>query len=162
MKPFLHFALLAVILAPFAVCQPIGSSTDTTPGPVYRLRFFHTHTNERIDIVYRRGDTYLPEALNQLDYYLRDWRTGEVHHYDPRLFDVLHDLLASVGQPDDEINVICGFRTPQTNEYLRTRHPTPALPRTASTCRPKPSTFACRTSRLPGCGTRPWHCAEAG
>lgn len=78
--------------------------------------------NERIDIVDRRGNTYQPGALDKLDYFLRDWRAGTVHHCDPRLFDLLHDLLASVGEPSAEINVICGYRTPQTNEFLRTRH----------------------------------------
>lgn len=86
----------------------------------YRLRLFHTHTGERIDIVYRRGDQYLPEALDQLDHYLRDHRTGTVHHYDPRVFDLLHDLTADLGEPDTEVNVICGYRTPWSNEYLRT------------------------------------------
>jgi len=120
MNPFVRLGLLIAILAPFAVAQP--SNTGVQPGPEYRLRFYHTHTNEHIDIVYRRGDTYLPGALDQLDYFLRDWRTGQVHRYDPRVFDLLHDLLASVDKPSDEINVICGYRTPQTNEFLRTRN----------------------------------------
>lgn len=87
----------------------------------YRLHFYHTHTSEKLDIVYRRGDTYLPEALNQLDHYLRDYRTGDVHHFDPHLFDLLHDLTESLGEPNAVINVVCGYRTPRTNEFLRTR-----------------------------------------
>src|SRR6266498_1390120 len=51
--------------------------------------------------------------------FLRDHRTGEVHHFDPRLFDLLSDLTASVGRPGAEINIICGFRTPWSNEFLR-------------------------------------------
>lgn len=89
----------------------------------YRLRFYHTHTRERLDIVYRRGDTYLPEALDELDHYLRDHRTGEVHHFDPHLFDLLHDLTASLNDSGGEIDVICGYRTPRSNEFLRTRSP---------------------------------------
>ena len=85
------------------------------------MRFYHTHTNERLDIVYRRGDVYLPEALDRLDYYLRDYRTGDVHQYDPRLFDLLHELTRSLGRPYAEINVVCGYRTPSTNEFLRSR-----------------------------------------
>ena len=121
MKSFLRFALVSVLLVPFAIGQPAPKSADNPSDLTYRLRLFHTHTNERIDIVYRRGDSYVPEALDKLDYFLRDWRTGQVHRYDPHVFDLLHDLLASVGRPDDEINVICGYRTPQTNEFLRTR-----------------------------------------
>lgn len=93
------------------------------PTQEYRLRFYHTHTNERLDIVYRRGDTYLPEALATLDRFLRDHRTGDVHHFDPRLFDLLHDLTAAVNDLGGEIDVICGYRTPWSNEFLRTRGP---------------------------------------
>jgi len=78
-------------------------------------------TNERLDIVYRRGDSYLPEALAELDHYLRDHRTGEVHHFDPQLFDLLHELTASLNDSGGEIDVICGYRTPWSNEFLRTR-----------------------------------------
>jgi uncharacterized protein YcbK (DUF882 family) len=87
----------------------------------YRLRFYHTHTGERLSIVYRRGDSYLPEALAKLDNFLRDHRTGDIHHFDPRLFDLLHDLTASVRDADGEIDVICGYRTPWSNEFLRHR-----------------------------------------
>ena len=93
----------------------------TEPVPEYRLRFYHTHTGERLDIVYRRGDSYSQQALAKLDDFLRDHRTGDVHHFDPRLFDLLHDLTASVHDSDGEIEVICGYRTPWSNEYLRHR-----------------------------------------
>lgn len=54
-----------------------GLTMRTVPSPhEYRLRFYHTHTGERLDVVYRRGDQYIPEALDELDYYLRDHRTG--------------------------------------------------------------------------------------
>lgn len=95
--------------------------------PAYRLRFFHTHTGERLDITYRSGERYIPEALERLDHFLRDHRTGDVHHYDPRLFDLLSDLLASVGRAGAEINVICGYRAPWSNEFLRTHTPGVAL-----------------------------------
>ena len=85
-----------------------------------RLRLYHTHTGERIDVIYRLGNEYLPQALSQLDRFLRDHRTGEVHHFDPRLFDVLADLTRAAGHPSAEIHVICGYRAPGSNEYLRT------------------------------------------
>ena len=111
---------LVLLLAPL-----LGHGSESaSPSPhEYRLRFFHTHTGERLDVVYRRGDQYLPEALDQLDHFLRDHRTGDVHRFDPRLFDLLHDLTASLGDSGREINVICGYRTPWSNEFLRTRSP---------------------------------------
>jgi uncharacterized protein YcbK (DUF882 family) len=110
--------LQALLLA-----APLGQTLEsaTSPAREYRLRFYHTHTNERLDIVYRRGDTYIPEALATLDRYLRDSLTGEVHHFEPRLFDLLYDLTVSVNDTGGEIDVVCGYRTPATNEFLRTR-----------------------------------------
>lgn len=100
----------------------IATTNATTDAlPEYRLRLYHTHTDEHIDIVYKRGDTYVPEALEQLDYFLRDSRNGTVRPFDPRLFDLLNELTASVGRPDAEINVVCGYRTPETNRALRRR-----------------------------------------
>jgi uncharacterized protein YcbK (DUF882 family) len=115
------FCLLLTILCVFNPSAN-GTAVRNLQPREYRLRFYHTHTNERLDLVYRRGDTYLPGALDRLDHYLRDYRTGDVHHYDPQLFDVLHELTASVGAPNAVINVVCGYRTPRTNDFLRTRH----------------------------------------
>jgi len=113
--------LIAAAILLTSLCLPIsaGSIPDAPSVPEYRLRFFHTHTGERLDIVYRRGDQYIPGALDELDHYLRDHRTGDIHHYDPQVFDLLHDLTAKVGKPDAEINVVCGYRTPWSNEFLR-------------------------------------------
>jgi uncharacterized protein YcbK (DUF882 family) len=84
-----------------------------------RLRLYHTHTGEHLDVVYRRGRDYIAEALARVDQFLRDHRTGDVHHYDPHLLDLLSDLESSVGRPLAEIHVICGYRTPWSNEFLR-------------------------------------------
>jgi uncharacterized protein YcbK (DUF882 family) len=109
----------------FLAAPPLGRAGigSTSESHEYRLRFYHTHTRERLDVVYRRGDQYIPEALDELDHYLRDHRTGDVHHFDPRLFDLLYDLTASLGDSGGEIDVICGYRTPRSNEFLRTRSP---------------------------------------
>jgi len=91
------------------------------PEQAYRLHLYHTHTNEHLDVVYREGNAYVPEGIHQLEHFLRDHRTGAMHHFDPRLFDVLHDLVTAVGDSDAEINVVCGYRTPWSNHFLRRR-----------------------------------------
>src|ERR1700684_2847875 len=102
----------------FLLAATLGRNLQSadTLAREYRLRFYNTHTNERLDIVYRRGDSYLPEALAKLDRYLRDHRTGEVHHFDPHLFDLLYDLTASLKDSGGEIDVICGDSQPWSNE----------------------------------------------
>jgi uncharacterized protein YcbK (DUF882 family) len=102
-------------------------TTEPKPAPSlaseaeYRLHLHHLHTGEDIDIVYRIGDTYLPEARAQLNHFLRDHRTQDVSDYDPKEFDVLHELMTSLGQPNGVIDIVCGYRTPWSNNFLRTR-----------------------------------------
>ena len=98
----------------------VSASLPGIHAPDEHLRLFHTHTGERLDIVFKHGNTYDPAALQKVDYFLRDHRTGEVHHYDPRLLDLLTDLTAALGRPNAELQVICGYRTPWSNAYLRT------------------------------------------
>ena len=96
-----------------------AGESPVQPEPVYRLRLYHTHTNERIDVVYRVGETYFSSAINRLDQFLRDHRTGDVIQLDRRVFDLLHDLTVAVGLPETEIDIICGYRTPWSNDFLR-------------------------------------------
>ena len=116
-----HVSVYSLLSLPLLLIAP-ASLAPTQPAPAheYHLRFYHTHTGEHLDIVYRSGEQYIPEALARLDYFLRDHRTGDVHHYDPRLFDLLTDLTDSVHRLGAEIQVICGYRTPWSNEFLRT------------------------------------------
>ncbi|HTZ45972.1 MAG TPA: DUF882 domain-containing protein [Verrucomicrobiae bacterium] len=116
------FSLFVVFAAASSVVADSSSVADSPSVQVeHHLRLYHTHTGERIDIIYRRGDTFLPEAEAKLDYFLRDHRTGDVKHYDPHVFDILSDVAAAVGHPNAEIDIICGYRTPWSNEFLRAR-----------------------------------------
>ena len=115
--PTLKYLIALAIGSLLTASEPTAPSA---PATEYRLRMFHTHTHERLDIVYRNGAGYMPDALTKLDRFLRDSITGEVHHFDPRLFDLLADLTKATSHPTTEIQIICGYRTPSTNEYLRT------------------------------------------
>lgn len=98
-----------------------AKDADVSNEQVYRLHMFHTHTGESIDVVYRIGDTYLPAGIEKLNHFLRDHRTQDASNYDPKEFDVLHALLAKLGRPDGEIDIVCGYRTPWSNNLLRSR-----------------------------------------
>jgi len=90
-------------------------------GQKYELKLYHLHTGESLDVVYRIGDTYIPAAMDQLNHFLRDHRTEDVSHYDPKEFDLLHELMAKLGKNGSVIDVVCGYRTPWSNNFLRTR-----------------------------------------
>lgn len=99
-----------------------ASNTDLpTAGQRYELKLYHLHTGESIDVVYRIGDTYIPSALEELNHFLRDHRNQDVSSYDPSEFDLLHNLLARLNRPNARINIVCGYRSPESNEFLRTR-----------------------------------------
>jgi len=102
-----------------AQLREVSPQRTSSPDSHDHLLLYNTHTAERIDIVYRRGGAYIPEALSKLDFFLRDHRTGDVRHFDPRLYDILSDLATSVGRPGGEIDIVCGYRTSSTNESLR-------------------------------------------
>ena len=90
-------------------------------GQRYSLKLHHLHTGESIDVVYRIGNVYLPDAVEKLNYFLRDHRTQDETSYDPKEFDLLHSLMARLHRPAGVIDIVCGYRTPESNEYLRTR-----------------------------------------
>jgi uncharacterized protein YcbK (DUF882 family) len=71
--------------------------------------------------VYRIGDTYLPQGIEKLNHFLRDHRTQTESQYDPREFDLLHSLMEKLGRPAGEIDIVCGYRTPWSNNLLRSR-----------------------------------------
>lgn len=117
MQFMIRLLILATIAAP-AWLGPVARADGRVEER--HLRLYHTHTREHLSVVYWRDNAYVPDALVRLDTFLRDRITGNVHHFDPHLFDVLSDLTAASGHSDAEIQVICGYRSPQTNEYLRT------------------------------------------
>ncbi len=97
------------------------SMMNLVGGQRYELHLHHLHTGESLDVTYRIGNTYLPQAMVQLNHFLRDHRTQDEAHYDPREFDILHSVLAKLGRVNSVIDIVCGYRTPESNNYLRTR-----------------------------------------
>jgi uncharacterized protein YcbK (DUF882 family) len=91
------------------------SQAATAPREV---SFAHTHTGEKLALVYAVGDRYISAALDKVKQFLRDFRNGETHVIDPALLDQLH-LLASVTATRAPFQVISGYRSPATNAMLQ-------------------------------------------
>ena len=82
------------------------------------LTFLHTHTGERLKVQYRDENGYLPDGLNEINYFLRDFRTDDVHPMDTGLLDILNELRLGMSE-NGVFEVISGYRSPKTNESLR-------------------------------------------
>ena len=87
-------------------------------GAPRTLNFLHTHTSERLAVEYFSGGQYLPDALTEVNRFLRDFRTGDVHAIEPGLLDLLHQLAGTTGA-SRPFQVISGYRSPATNAMLR-------------------------------------------
>ena len=98
----------------------LARASDNLSAPSRELAFYNIHTSENTRALYFDNGKYVPDALETLNHFLRDWRTGDIHTIDPALFDQLHDLQA-LTEGRGAFNVICGYRSPKTNEALRER-----------------------------------------
>ncbi|HZP85655.1 MAG TPA: DUF882 domain-containing protein [Burkholderiales bacterium] len=100
---------------PFAIAlSRAGLANASEPRA---LAFHHLHTGERLSVVYFAEGEYVSESLERIDWLLRDFRTGDVCTIAPDLLDTLHALQRVCGASAFE--VICGYRSPQTNAMLR-------------------------------------------
>jgi uncharacterized protein YcbK (DUF882 family) len=107
---------------PAAPVVPAAAAAKAAPAKAIRaLSFVHTHTAEKLAIEYCCDGQYDPKALARLNHLMRDFRTGEVHDIDPKLFDLLHELSTDLDANDSPFHIISGFRSPRTNAMLKQR-----------------------------------------
>ncbi len=84
------------------------------------LSFRSIHTGEALTCTYWDSNGYRADALSDIDYLLRDHRTGDIALMDLGLLDMLHSLRVTMGS-GEPFEVISGYRSPKTNEMLRQR-----------------------------------------
>jgi uncharacterized protein YcbK (DUF882 family) len=89
-------------------------------GDTRSITMHHLHTGEDITIIYKRNGGYDEAALEKLNWFLRDWRRGEQTHMDPHLIDLVWEVQREA-DAKEPIQVVCGYRAPQTNAMLRRR-----------------------------------------
>jgi uncharacterized protein YcbK (DUF882 family) len=89
-------------------------------GDTRSIAMHHLHTGEDITITYKRNGRYDEAALEKLNWFLRDWRRGEQTRMDPHLIDLVWDVQREANA-NEPIQVVCGYRAPQTNAMLRRR-----------------------------------------
>ena len=89
-------------------------------GDVRRVKMYSGRTGEKIDMIYWIEGQYIPEALKEINYFMRDWRTNDVKTIDARTIDIMaaaHNLMDT----SEPYMLISGYRCPKTNAMLRAR-----------------------------------------
>ncbi|MBO9131761.1 DUF882 domain-containing protein [Rhizobium sp. B230/85] len=113
---------LAIGAVAIAVSTPVFvGSPSQAEGETRSLKIYYVHTGEKAVITYKRNGKFDPRGLEQLNRILRDWRKNQPTKMNPRLFDLIWEVYRESGS-HEFINVVCGFRSPDTNEMLRTRN----------------------------------------
>ena len=102
------------------ICGSKALQNAIAEGDTRTITMHHLHTGEDISITYKRSGRYDEAALEKLNWFLRDWRRGEQTRMDPHLIDLVWDVQREAGTKD-AIEVVCGYRAPQTNAMLRRR-----------------------------------------
>ncbi|MFZ3354970.1 MAG: DUF882 domain-containing protein [Xanthobacteraceae bacterium] len=97
-----------------------GLQTAIADGDTRTISMHHVHTDERITITYKRDGRYDEAALEKLNWFLRDWRRSQSTRMDPHLIDLLWEVQRETGSKES-IDIVCGYRSPQTNSMLRRR-----------------------------------------
>lgn len=112
-----HFVAGVAASLTGAAMLPAWGSAAAAARP-RELSLYHLHTGEKLKVEYYDGRSYRVDALSEINTYLRDFRTGEIHEIDPHLLDALHDLQASV-ERKGTFEIVSGYRSPATNAALR-------------------------------------------
>lgn len=107
-------------LATLLIVIGCGSlQTASAVGDTRTLSFHHTHTGETLTVTYKRDGRYDPDAMKKIDWVMRDWRRNQSVRMDPLVIDAVWELTRAVG--GGEVDIICGYRAPETNSMLRRR-----------------------------------------
>ncbi|MFK7746229.1 MAG: YcbK family protein [Roseobacter sp.] len=89
-------------------------------GDIRRIRMYSGRTGERIDTIYWIEGKYVPDAVAEINHFMRDWRTDGIKSMDLRTIDIMaaaHNLMDA----DEPYMLLSGYRSPKTNAMLRSR-----------------------------------------
>ena len=89
-------------------------------GDIRRIRMYSGRTGESVDTIYWIEGEYIKDALKEINYFMRDWRTNGTKSMDARTIDIMaaaHSLLDS----NEPYMMLSGYRSPKTNAMLRSR-----------------------------------------
>ena len=87
-------------------------------GELRTLELYHVHTGETLTITYKRDGQYIPSAMAQLDYFMRDWRRSGLISMSNETIDLMWELHQELGSKVP-IRIICGYRSAETNALLK-------------------------------------------
>jgi uncharacterized protein YcbK (DUF882 family) len=111
------FAATTVVAAP-TMANAFGLLRGA--GDIRRIRMYNGRAGESLNMIYWIEGEYIAPAIEEINYFFRDWRDNTVHDIDLRTVDILtaaHRLM----ETDEPYTLLSGYRSPNTNAMLRRR-----------------------------------------
>jgi len=105
----LSAAILTSIKPAVAAVAPLKDRT---------LHLYHRQTREFFKETYFQEGFYVADALDRVNWLLRDWHADKIKTIDPALLDLLYNVGNRV-DASKPFEVLSGYRTPETNAALR-------------------------------------------
>jgi uncharacterized protein YcbK (DUF882 family) len=99
---------------------PSSTESAIANGDTRTITLSNQHTNESGSFTYMVNGYYDSAVLEKLNWFLRDWRLNEPTKMDPKLFDIIWQVYRESGS-QQPLDVLSGYRSPQTNAMLRRR-----------------------------------------
>jgi uncharacterized protein YcbK (DUF882 family) len=114
-------AQLAVAAA-FTAAWLVPNSTESAVanGDTRTIVLSNQHTDESGSFTFMVNGVYDQAVLDKLNWFCRDWRLNEPTKMDPHLFDIVWEVYRESGSTQP-VDVLSGYRSPQTNAMLRRR-----------------------------------------
>ena len=113
-KRLKKLAAATVVSTFFAVS---GLATVVAGGETRTISLTHMRTGESLTITYKKDGNYIPSAMRQINYLLRDWRKNQTIAIDPRTIDLVWELHEDLGSREP-VRIVCGYRSAATNAFL--------------------------------------------
>jgi uncharacterized protein YcbK (DUF882 family) len=114
--PIRRRAIAVAIAVALSVSGAAGISANSSRDRT--ISFYAVNTKETLTIQYMKSGKHIPEAMEKINWLLRDWRKDEPTQMDPDLIDLVWEIHNELGSAEP-INVISGYRSRDTNELLR-------------------------------------------
>ena len=108
-------SLAGIAIAVLAIGFSSAAHSDTRT-----LKLHFVHTGEKAEVTFKRNGKYVDSGLAQANKILRDFRRNEPTKMDPKLLDLVWEVYRATGSKG-YVNVISAYRSPTTNNMLRSR-----------------------------------------
>jgi uncharacterized protein YcbK (DUF882 family) len=110
-----RLAVLVALAAPVA-CATTRAEADATRDRT--ISFYGVNTKETLTVQYMKAGKRIPEAMQKINWALRDWRRDEPTQMDPELIDLVWEIHNELGSREP-IHVISAYRSRASNDMLR-------------------------------------------